>query len=278
MKSCYKKEPLNEVDGIPVFSTEDRYIDNYNKISLDHVKEITKDSENPWIPEQMWDLMESETAELVLKKLNSETSEKIKMLDVGVGLGRLLSKISSSSVNDLELYGMDISKQYLKIAKDKNIECALAKIEDMPYKNEYFDIVTCTDVLEHVVDLNACLSNIINVVKKNGILVVRVPNREDLSAYLDESYPYNLSHLRDFNEYSLVLLFSKIFNLEVLEIKNGLYMENYPLMRYRLPVKGYNFLITQYLHVLNKISVNKYHKYVRKLYHSTEINIVLRKK
>ena len=172
---------------------------------------------------------------------------------------------------------MDISKHYLKIAKDKNIECALAKIEDMPYENEYFDIVTCTDVLEHVIDLNACLSNIINVVKKNGILVVRVPNREDLSAYLDEEYPYELAHLRDFNESSLVLLFNKIFDLEILEVRDGLYIENYPLLKYRIPVKGYNFLVKLFLRSVKLISKKLYISLVEIMFHSTEINFVLKK-
>ena len=45
--------------------------------------------------------------------------------------------------------------------------------------------------------------------KPGGIFIVRVPNREDLSSYLNPDYPYDLAHVRGFDEYSLELLSDK---------------------------------------------------------------------
>jgi SAM-dependent methyltransferase len=87
----------------------------------------------------------------------------------------------------------------------------------MPYSDEYFDVVTTTDVLEHVFDLNDAVKKILAVLKCDGVLIVRVPYKEDLSSYLDPACPYEFIHLRSFDEFNLIALFEKIFNVKVLE-------------------------------------------------------------
>lgn len=144
---CYNKKPSKFIDGIPVFSDQDFYVENYSQISGDHVDAITNESENPWINADDWEDMEVGTLNHVLDCLRS-SSGQIKLLDVGVGLGRLLERIRSSYTGSLELHGIDISLSYLRIAHSKSLNVAMAKIEDMPFVPEYFDIITCTDVLE----------------------------------------------------------------------------------------------------------------------------------
>jgi len=272
---CYKIPALAIEDGIPIFSQTDFYIENYDKISYDHVSAITSDSENPWITEKVWNEMEVGTLQLVLKYLEGNSNKRI--LDVGVGMGRLLGKIKEDYPGQLELYGVDISSHYLRLAHSKGLNVAMVKNEDMPYKNEYFDMITCTDVLEHVEDLNLCVRKIIDCLKPGGIFIVRVPNREDLSSYLNPDYPYDLAHVRGFDEYSLELLFTRIFRQELLEKAPGLLIVNAALIKYKLPFKGYHFLVINWLRMLKKMS-NKWHDWtIEKLYYPTEINMVLRK-
>uniref|UniRef100_UPI004048783B class I SAM-dependent methyltransferase n=1 Tax=Algoriphagus sp. TaxID=1872435 RepID=UPI004048783B len=99
-----------------------------------------------------------------------------KILDVGVGLGRLLSKIDKN----VRKYGVHISLSYLKEAKQKGIEVLKSKIEELPYLDDTFDIIITTDVLEHVFDLNLCVHQIKRVLKAGGLVLVRVPNEKDL--------------------------------------------------------------------------------------------------
>lgn len=121
------------------------------------------------------------------------------------------------------------------------------------------------------------MQKIINILKPGGVLIIRVPNREDLSSYLKPDYPYFMSHIRGFDEYSLELLFTRIFKMEFIEKSPGLFMVNNSLLKYRLPFYGYNFFIRNVLRVVKLLS-KKVHRYIlSKLYHPVEINFVCKK-
>ena len=273
---CYNRPPLMELNGIPFFSQHDDYVQNYIKISSDHIAAITKESDNPWIEAEIWEEMESGTLKHVIDAIKG-SSERLRILDVGVGLGRLLERIKSSGFENLDLYGIDISLPYLQIAHSKGLNVAMAKIEDMPYPTEYFDVITCTDVLEHVEDLNLCITRIINCLKPGGKLIVRVPNREDLSSYLKPDYPYHLAHIRSFDEFSLELMFTRIFKLEFAEKSAGLLIQNPSLLKCKLPIIGYNYMLRVFLRALKLASAKAYRRALQALYYATEINVVLRK-
>jgi 2-polyprenyl-3-methyl-5-hydroxy-6-metoxy-1,4-benzoquinol methylase len=164
--TVYCKEPLGEYQGVPFFSIVDDYISNYEKIAHDHVTKATEKRSNPFTEESLLIELEESTVLLVKKYISAGDS----ILDVGVGLGRLLSRFDNVSK-----YGMDISWNYLLAAKNHGINVCFSLIEDIPYKEEYFDIIICTDVLEHVIDLNLAILNILKVLKPDGYLIIRVP-------------------------------------------------------------------------------------------------------
>jgi ubiquinone/menaquinone biosynthesis C-methylase UbiE len=264
-KGIYIKEPIRHIENIPVFSNVNSYIENYEKISSDHVEHFNRTGKNPFMEEGYWKSVEESTKSLIKKY--AKPNDKI--LDVGVGMGRLLEDF-----NHLDRYGMDISKSYLKITSKKGINCCLALIDDMPYKEEIFDIVTCTDVLEHVLDLNSSISKILNLIKKGGILIVRVPYKEDIAWYLSEDCPYEFVHLRSFDEFGLKALFTKIFYTTILEWNTaGITYDN---SRLKFPIPPYN-------PVLSKL-YNLYYKWISKdknkyssFFIANEINFVIRK-
>jgi len=280
-KSMYKLQPIDVINQIPIFSNIDEYIANYHEIATDHISQINEHSDNPWIDDKTWEQMEFSTLELAQKYIEIYYNENksITVLDIGVGLGRLIFKIRYNIQSpNIDAYGMDIAMPYLLKAKDKGINVCLARIEDMPYKNEIFDMITCTDVLEHVLDINTCIQNILNVLKPGGILLIRVPYREDLSPYLQPEYPYEFAHLRSFDEYSLQLIFSRIFDCEILDIKPGFFMEKYSLLKYKLPLKKYNSLISKTLSFLRFVHQPSHNLFLKKIFYPLEINVVVRKK
>ena len=45
-------------------------------------------------------------------------------------------------------------------------------LEDLPYKDNYFDLAVMLNVLDHVQDANACMQSLIRIVKPGGIVIV----------------------------------------------------------------------------------------------------------
>ncbi len=269
-RKIYSRKPLRFHGTIPVFSEPNGYTDNYEQIASDHLASLRRDDTNPFIPEELWVQSENSTAKLVEKY----SSIGGLILDVGVGLGRLLSRFTS-----LRRCGMDISFSYLEIAKTKGIEVCYAKIEDMPYREGLFDIVTCADVLEHVLDLNLCCAKILSVLKPGGTLIVRVPYREDLNQYLSNTYPYRYAHVRNFDEYSLRLLFERVFDGEFMEnnMVGRLPFDNRRLKRFHALPKR-DEILQRIFPLLKSAWRPAYDILLRMLYCPIEINIVIRKK
>jgi ubiquinone/menaquinone biosynthesis C-methylase UbiE len=262
------KEPISFHGTIPVFSCSNDYTVSYEKISEDHLESFRRNGTNPFIPEDLWVEFEKSTIELIKKY--SESGDRI--LDVGVGLGRLLSHFP-----DLERYGMDISFGYLEVAQSKGINVCYALVEDMPYREGLFDLVVCTDVLEHVLDLNMCCAKILSVLRKGGMLIVRVPFREKLSPYLEVQYPYRYAHLRNFDQYSLHLLFDRIFGCEYVEMAMTGYTPSPHKLRCPSPFQKVNLIVSRFFSGMKTLHKPVYESLLKKLYDPIVINFVARK-
>lgn len=267
MDNCYQRNPLYEENGISVFSKTDDYIVNYEKISTDHLKYFKETGRNPFMEESHWKEIE-ESTEVIVRKY--ALSEEYRIMDVGVGMGRLLERFPT-----MKRYGMDISRGYLSIARQKGIEVCLSLIEDMPYKKNFFDIVICTDVLEHVMDLNLAVSKILDVVKKDGVVIIRVPYKEDLTAYLSPDCPYELVHLRNFDENNLRLLFEKIFKVRVIEFS----LAGYTLgpLKFGSHIPLYPTVLRKLLRLAVKLNIKFGNKIAKLICNPVEINIVVGK-
>src|SRR4029077_13859742 len=132
------------------------------------------------------------------------------ILDAGCGMGDLMLRLS-----DYESYGIDISAEYVAIAHHRALDVRRGRIEKLPWPKEVFDAVFATDVLEHVLDLNRVVKELLRVLKKGGVIIARTPNEEAL-AY--DTGKYEFVHLRRFDHPTFHLLFGKIFRCEVLEV------------------------------------------------------------
>lgn len=269
---AYQATPLKILDELgspcPVFSITDEYVKNYEKISADHLSVFESDGVNPFMPEKFWGECEDITAGLVRKF----THEGGAVLDVGCGMGRLLDKLTA-----YRRYGMDISTAYLSYAVKVGAEVCLAKVEDMPYRDEFFDTVVCTDVLEHVIDLHAAVTQLFRVVKPGGHLVIRVPYRESLESYLRPGYPYHLAHLRNFDEYSLRMLFEKIFGGTLVDEVRGPYLEQAYNFKWPIKLKGLGFLVRTIFKLASFVSDSYKERLVRAFFNPIEISIAIRK-
>lgn len=272
----FERRPISIEDGIPVFSVTDEYVSNYETIAADHLAASSGSKSNPWISEETWEMMENSTVRLVEKYAArfQEGANKLRILDVGVGLGRLLTRIQATLGKSAELYGMDISLNYLRVTIQQHPRVVLAKIEEMPYRKQCFDIVTCTDVLEHVKDLNDAVGKILSVIRPGGYLIVRVPNKEDLSPYLQSTYPYGFAHLRAFDEWSARLLFEKVMGVRVLEVTPCDCIPTNSLCKYNLPLPLFREALCAFVKATWFVSKRLCRALSNRLFYPVEINIV----
>lgn len=185
------------------------YERNYEQIGADVAAHWRKTGGNPFQTPEALKAHEDGTAALI----HSYLTEGSSILDAGCGIGDLMLRLAA-----YEVQGCDISTPLLEVARERGLTVTRAFIEELPFADETFDCVVTCDVLEHVLDLNAALRELLRVLKPAGLFVMRVPNEEDLSQYL-APVPYEFIHLRRFDPGSTRIFLSKVFGLQIAEMK-----------------------------------------------------------
>ncbi len=136
--------------------------------------------------------------------------EKAKVLDIGVGDAVYERMISPEVSKKSEFYGIDISKKQLERSKKflKETKIIDLNIQELPYKNDFFDIVLVSEILEHLFQPDFVLSEAIRTLKKDGYLILTYPNSGSIQLRLSLffagyspllNYPRNKEHIRFFN-------------------------------------------------------------------------------
>lgn len=96
---------------------------------------------------------------------------KGKVLDVGSGSGAFVEECRARGA---EAYGCEISKySYSKVTEDAFIyrKC----FEDVHFPTDHFDITTCHDVIEHVLDPVAFVEEMFRTTKQDGTCFIEIP-------------------------------------------------------------------------------------------------------
>ncbi len=93
------------------------------------------------------------------------------LLDIGTGTGEFLTVASSRG---FMAYGIEPSKKASQVAA-KMGHVLRGELESLSLKENFFDVVTCWSVLEHIPQPNDFLQKIHRLLKKNGLLALRLP-------------------------------------------------------------------------------------------------------
>lgn len=151
--------------------------------------------ENHW-----WFVARRDIILKLIRKLNIHKTEKI--LEIGCSGGPLMRSLKNRGFTNL--YGIDISHDAIDLCKARNIEnVAVMDGAKTQFKNEEFDVIIASDVLEHIEDDSAALAEWYRILKPNGKLLLFVPVHSFLWSSHDEVNKH-------FRRYAKVLLMNKL--------------------------------------------------------------------
>jgi len=134
-----------------------------------------------------------------------------KVLEIGCGEGVFRQNLSQDS----EFWGVEPDRASAKVAAKKIETVLIGTYEEMydDIPNDYFDLVICNDVIEHLVDHDVFFQSIKKKLTKDGCLVASIPNvryiknLNELLVKKDWEYKsdgiLDRTHLRFFTEKSL---------------------------------------------------------------------------
>lgn len=100
------------------------------------------------------------------------THKPSRALDVPAGAGALTQYL-------IERHGLDVCSAEIDTSKwtYSKGKCLYANLaRELPYPDQHFDLVVCLEGLKHVSDVQTALSELSRVLKKNGHLLVTIPN------------------------------------------------------------------------------------------------------
>lgn len=136
------------------------------------------------------------------KRLNIKAGDRL--LDLGCGEGRHCINAAIAHT-DIQVVGVDLSHKDLTVArsrlndfdtelgstaKQNPMTLCLANGLQLPFSDNSFDHIICSEVLEHVPDYHAMLGEINRLLKPSGVLAISVPRAwpEKICWWLSAAY------------------------------------------------------------------------------------------
>ncbi len=104
-----------------------------------------------------------------------------KLLDVGTGSGLQLEAIHEVRPR-MELFGLDLSPAAIRVARRNlaglAVDLRVGSIDEAPYEDGTFDIVTCNASMSYWKDPVACFNEIYRILKPGGSAVLFEPQKD----------------------------------------------------------------------------------------------------
>src|SRR4029077_5057736 len=92
----------------------------------------------------------------------------LRILDVGCGTGANIEMLAQYG----EAEGVDVSDDALEFCRQKGLRAQKGLAETLPYEDEWFDLTTALDVIEHLDDDLAGLRDMFRVTKSGGYSLI----------------------------------------------------------------------------------------------------------
>jgi len=144
-----------------------------------------------------------------LNLINSFPLNEKTLLDIGCGTGDFLK---TAQENNWIVSGIEPNKKARSIANTKTGNRIFDVDQLVNFKSHSFNVITLWHVLEHLPNLQDHITILNRLLKKDGILIIAVPNYKSFDAKYYKNFwaAYDVPrHLWHFSQLSIEKLFSK---------------------------------------------------------------------
>ncbi|MBT8195825.1 MAG: class I SAM-dependent methyltransferase [Bacteroidia bacterium] len=127
------------------------------------------------------------------------------LLDVGGAEGYKAALIKKLFMID-NVMSCDLSEEACKRSKEIfNIESRTIDIHQLPFEDNSFDVVVCSETLEHVEDLESATNELIRVAKKAVVITVSHEPKDVVEKNIKEKIPHAHIHSIHKNSFDFAL-------------------------------------------------------------------------
>jgi SAM-dependent methyltransferase len=106
------------------------------------------------------------------------------VLDAGCGSGRTMQELEEYGT----VRGIELDEDAAELARSRGHgEVTIGRLEQLPWPDGTFDLITSLDVIEHTADDRAALAELLRVCRPGGWLLVTVPAYQALWSEHDEA-------------------------------------------------------------------------------------------
>lgn len=172
------------------------------------------------------------TRNIIFSQINKffGNNNDLKILDIGCGTGIVIKRLEKYG----NVFGMDISDKAISFCNKRGIKNIIkANAIKLPFNNNTFDLITILDVLEHIENEEAAISETYRVLKSNGVAVITVP----AFCFLWSDHDIALHHFRRYG---------------IRDIKNKLLKNNFKIL-FASHYNMFLFLPIAFIRLVNNI-------------------------
>jgi len=132
-----------------------------------------------------------------------------KALDVGCATGYFLEAAKAAG---WEPYGVELSEYSSRLAQKKFGDRIFnGTLEEAHFADETYDLITLSDLLEHIRDIDVFMREVVRILKPSGLLMIVTPNAASLSCRVMGAKwsHYKAEHLHYFSPVTIKALLKK---------------------------------------------------------------------
>jgi SAM-dependent methyltransferase len=122
------------------------------------------------------DFIRKRSSEIVSEFSNHRQLNRL--LDIGFGAGSILASGASAG---WDVFGQEVSRPAVEHARSQGFQAFLGELEEAGYPDGYFDVITASEIVEHLPDPEKTLREIRRILRPGGVFWATTPFARSLS-------------------------------------------------------------------------------------------------